>query len=212
MAGIVLSVCNRVLGDGPDAEDAFQATFVVLSRKATAIRKRDSLPSWLYGVAFRLANRLKIQQARRHRREKVVDGGLDRFAEKRRCDPVTRASLRELAAAVDEELQRLPENCRTAIVACHMQGLSHTEAAEQLGWPLGTLKARVQRGRELLTERFQRRGIALSGLALTVLLTGHAKASVPATLMRATLQAVLQKTLSAQVSRPVLWHADHIDR
>jgi RNA polymerase sigma factor (sigma-70 family) len=199
---LVLGVCRRLLGTGPDHEDVFQATFVILARRAGAIRKQSSVASWLYGVAYRLALQLKAQRARRRRRETTADTPLDQIAETQtmRADPTARASMRELGTILDEELQRLPAGCRDALVLCHLEGLSNTEAADHLGWPLGTLKGRVQRGRELLRQRLQKRGVALSAMALTVALAEQATAAVPAALLRTAARCASPATVPAQVA------------
>jgi len=198
----VLSVCRRVLGPGPDVDDVFQATFVVLARKAGSIRKQTSVASWLYGVAYHLAMKVRAQRARRRQREQAAEGSLDQIAEKQtmHTDPAAHASLNELGTILDEEIQRLPAACRDAVVTCLMLGLSNTDAAKQLGWPLGTLKTRLQRGRDLLRQRLERRGVGLSAVALSVVLAEQARAIVPATLMRATLQGAAHQTVSATVA------------
>jgi RNA polymerase sigma factor (sigma-70 family) len=175
---LVLGVCRRVLGPGPDLDDAFQATFVVLARKAAAIRKQTSVASWLYGVAYRLALKLRIRRGRRQRRETSLQQTVETQA--MRVDPAARASLTELGAILDEELQKIPAPCRDALLLCHLEGLSNSEAAQHLGWPLGTLKGRVQRGRDLLRKRLQRRGVTLSATALVLALAEQALAAVPA--------------------------------
>jgi RNA polymerase sigma factor (sigma-70 family) len=199
---LVHSVCRRILGVGPDMEDAFQATFAVLARKAASIRKRMSLGSWLYGVAYRLAMQARSQRGRLRRRESTASDTLDLIAGEQTMytDPAERASLREWGTILDEELQRLPAGCRDALVTCLMCGLSNVEAAKQLGWPLGTLKTRLQRGRDLLRERLERRGVALSAIALSLVLTEQARAVVPAALVRATVQGVTQNALSVTVA------------
>src|SRR5579862_4047887 len=167
---LVFGVCRRVLGKGPDAEDVFQATFVVLARKAAAIHNQTALGSWLYRVAYRLALQLRSQRGRRRQKEIAPEGCLEQIAEapSMHTDPAERAYLREWGTILDEEMQRLPPQCRDAVVACLMQGLSNAEAAKQLGWPVGTLKTRLQRGREMLRQRLERRGVALSALGLSV--------------------------------------------
>jgi RNA polymerase sigma factor (sigma-70 family) len=197
---LVHGVCRRVLGQGPDLDDAFQATFVVLARKAAGIRKQAAVASWLYGVAYRLALELKAQLGRRHRREAITS--LEHLAETQpmRVDPSTRASLHELGAILDEELQRLPAASRDALVLCHLEGLSNSEAAQRLGWPLGTLKGRVQRARDVLRQRLQRRGVTLSAMALTVVLAEYSAAAVPAKLLRATVRCASPAAVPARVA------------
>jgi RNA polymerase sigma factor (sigma-70 family) len=193
---LVHGVCRRVLGAGPDLDDAFQATFVVLLKKVASIRKQASIASWLYGVAFRLARDLKSKRQRRQ-----AGTNLDDMAGRQPMhdDPLARAELRELGAVLDEELQRLPAWSRDALVACHLQGMSYAEAAEHLSWPLGTLKTRLGRARNLLRQRLERRGVGLSVLALCVAISDRAKAAVPAPLLQATLRCVSPQAVPARV-------------
>jgi RNA polymerase sigma factor (sigma-70 family) len=195
---LVLGVCRRVLGPGPDLDDVFQATFVVLARKAAAIRKQTSVASWLYGVAYRLSLKLRIRRSRRQRREISLQPTVETQA--MRVDPTARASLTELGAILDEELQKLPAPCRDALLLCHMEGLSNSEAAQHLGWPLGTLKGRVQRGRDLLRKRLQRRGVTLSATALVLALAEQGLAAVPAPLMQATVRCASPTAVAAHVA------------
>jgi RNA polymerase sigma factor (sigma-70 family) len=186
---LVLSVCRRVLGTGPDQEDVFQATFLVLARKAGSIRKQTAVASWLYGVAWRLARHLQAQLAQRHQHKHSEDF-LEHLAETRpmQVDPTTRASWRELATLLDEELQRLPDKYRAALVLCHLEGLSVTEAAARLGWAPGTLKSRLLRGRDLLRGRLTRRGVSLSAAGLAVILAEQAAgAALPTQFLRSAL-------------------------
>jgi RNA polymerase sigma factor (sigma-70 family) len=199
---LVFAVSRRVLGPGPDIDDVFQATFVVLSRKASSIRNQNSVASWLYGVAYRLAMKVRKRRAHRRRHEQPAESFLDQVAEKETMltNPESRTSLSELGLIVDNEMQRLPADCRDAVVTCLMQGLGHAEAAKQLGWPLGTLKTRLQRGRELLRERLERRGVGLSAVALSVVLAEQAQRLVPLALTRATIERVTQHAVSATVA------------
>ena len=180
---MVLDVCRRVLEDVHDAEDAFQATFFILARKAGAVRKADSVASWLYGVALRLALRMKTSAARRRVRERqvaVVD----------EPDPAVEAARAELRPVLDEELGRLPETYRAPLVLCYLEGKTNEQAARELGWPRGTVAGRLARARELLRGRLRRRGLALSsGVLAAVLADSAAMAAVPATLAGPTVQA-----------------------
>jgi RNA polymerase sigma factor (sigma-70 family) len=179
---LVLGVCRRVLRNEHDAEDAFQATFLVLARNAGAIRKRGSLGSWLYGVAYRVAMRARQQTARRRAREaqaKSVPPG----------DPAWKAAWQEVQAVLDEEVQALPEKCRSAFVLCCLEGLPQAEVARRLGVKEGTVGSRLSQARKLLQKRLTRRGVALSAvLAATALAAGRASA-VPARLEAAAVQA-----------------------
>ena len=149
---MVLRVCKRALKDHNDAEDAFQATFLALLRGAATIRKRDSVASWLHGTALRVSAVARSSGLRRRAHE-------GRSAAQRaweRPDP----GLDDLRAAIVEEVGRLPDRYRLAVVLCDLEGLSHRDAAESLGWPVGTIKSRVTRGRERLKSRLIRRGLA----------------------------------------------------
>ena len=154
---MVLGVCRRALADPNDAADAFQATFLVLVRKARSVRVDDSLGRWLYGVSRRVANRARTIAARRPR----ADVALERI-EAASTDP----DRFELASMLDEELARLPEAFRSAIVLCDLGGMTHEEAARDLLCPVGTIKSRLARGRKRLRERLERRGVAPSTMML----------------------------------------------
>jgi RNA polymerase sigma factor (sigma-70 family) len=213
---LVLSVCRRMLRDLHDAEDAFQATFLVLACKARSIRKRQSVGSWLFGVAYRLAAQARRRAGRRRQCEQHHDprseSDLGGFLEQcpMRADPVAETSRRELCAALDDELAQLPEKYRTPLVLCYLQGRSNSAAARQLGWATGTLKSRLTRGRELLRDRLTRRGVVLSGGALALALTNSAATgSVPSALTASTTQAALlfaagQATAAGAVSAKVV--------
>jgi RNA polymerase sigma factor (sigma-70 family) len=181
---LVLSVCRRLLGDAHDAEDAFQATFLLLARQAGAIRKPDSLASWLYGVAYRLADKMRSQSARRRRLERTAPCPTP-------ADPAAEVTWRELRAVLDEELSRLPDHYRVTFQLCYEEGNTQDEAARRLGWPRGTLKRRLERTRDLLRSRLMRRGITLSAALIGLGLAARmASASVPAPLLDDTLRAV----------------------
>ncbi len=190
---LILGVCRRVLGAGPDVDDVFQATFLVLARKAGSIRRQASISGWLYGVAFRLARkqkkRLDRQRGHEHSTEKmeaITETG------PMGIDPAQQASLHELGAILDEEVQGLPTKNRETFVLCHVDGLSAVEAAKRLGCPLPTLKSRLARARELMRQRLVRRGITLSTSGLAVLSAAQAaRAAVPYTAVLAALQGAL---------------------
>jgi RNA polymerase sigma factor (sigma-70 family) len=165
---LVLGVCRRILQSVHDAEDAFQATFLVLARRASAIRKPDSLASWLYEVAYRLARKMKADVSKRRVRECKVPPAA----------PVGPADLtgRELQTILDEELQHLADKYRQPLLLCYLEGLTQEEAAGQLGWPRGTLKRRLERGRELLKGQLSRRGLGLGAAIAVTLPAGEALA------------------------------------
>jgi RNA polymerase sigma factor (sigma-70 family) len=148
---MVAGVCRRVLCHRQDAEDAFQATFLVLARKAGARHWLPSVGPWLYRVAYRIALRARAQRSRDCTAVLAVPADQD---------PLAAAAARELSGALDEELSRLPSSCRAALVLCNLEGRSRDDAARVLGWSLGTLKRRLERARALLRSRLARRGFA----------------------------------------------------
>jgi RNA polymerase sigma factor (sigma-70 family) len=182
---MVLGALRRVLRSHQDAEDVFQATFLLLARKAASIRKRESVGSWLHGVAHRLALKAREQGFRRQIHEK-------RAASMRDTQPPSEAAWHEVQAALDVALQKLPERYRAALVLCYLEGKSHAEAAAQLGCPLATVRTRILRGRKLLRDRLTNHGFALStaGLA-SLLLASAAPAAAPVALAKATTKAAL---------------------
>jgi RNA polymerase sigma factor (sigma-70 family) len=186
---LVLHTCRRVLHDHHAAEDVFQATFLTLARRAGSRDWHDSVANWLYTVAYRLALKVRGDSARRLAREQQT-------APRRSApDPLAEVTGRELCAALDEELQRLPGRYRIPLVLCCLQGIARDEAAQQLGWSLGALKGRLQRGRELLHRRLARRGLCLSaGLATLALLPAAGRASLPPRLLAATQRLVQQES------------------
>jgi RNA polymerase sigma-70 factor (ECF subfamily) len=179
---MVLGVCRRVLGNSHDAEDAFQATFLVLVRRGDSIRPRSRVGNWLYGVAYRTA--LEARRAAARRRVKEA-----------RAMPRTEPPedvWTELRPLLDRELSRLPDKYRMPLVLCDLEGATRKEAAHHLGWAEGTVSSRLSRGRDLLARRLRRHGLALSGAATAGALTeGAATASVPTPLVLSTIKAVL---------------------
>jgi len=179
-------VCRQVLGDLHEAEDAFQATFLVLARRAPEIQQPELLGGWLRGVAHRIAVRSRRRAARRRETEQAraqmsPDG---RNAEGPSGD-------RDLKELVQTELDRLPETYRRPIVLCYLDGLTHQEAARRLDWPVGTVKVRLVRGRRILRERLNRRGVALSAAFLLMLPTNRRASAVTAPLIEATVRAAV---------------------
>jgi RNA polymerase sigma factor (sigma-70 family) len=179
---MVLGVCRRVLHHTPDAEDAFQATFLVLVRKAATIIPRQMVGNWLYGVAYRTSLEARAAGTRRRANEK-------RAADMSMRESADELVRRELRAVLDCELDRLPDRYRAAIVLCDLEGKTHKEAARQLGWPQGTLSSRLVRGRAMLAKRLTRHGLAPAGGALA-LSQSAAPAAVPVALQTATLRAM----------------------
>jgi RNA polymerase sigma factor (sigma-70 family) len=159
---MVLGVCRRILRDGHDVEDAFQATFLVLVSRAKAIRDGSLLGHWIYGVAHRVAVRARANAARRYVHEQRLTS-TEAAVEPSPCE----GEEREVRAALDEELSRLPELLRAPMVLCYLEGLTHDEAADRLRWPVGTVRSRLARGREKLRSRLSRRGLTADDLTLT---------------------------------------------
>jgi RNA polymerase sigma factor (sigma-70 family) len=177
---MVRDLCRRLLRQESDADDVFQATFLVLLRKAPSIRKYTSLGSWLYGVAYRLACKANRRIARETERENVA-------VMEHQHDPSIEASWREMWTILDEELSRLSDAYRPALVLCYLQGRTHDEAARQLGWSVRTLRRKLDRGRELLRLRLSRRGVVFPAVLLAAGLCNRAaRASISARLLYAT--------------------------
>jgi len=198
---MVLGVCQRVLGHREAAEDAFQATFLVLARKAGSIARREQLANWLYGVALRAARDARGRAARQKAREK-------RYGAMRPVEMPDPFVSSEVRVVLDEELARLPERYRAAIVLCELEGLSRRLAAAQLGISEGTLSSRLARAKIQLKDRLTRRGLALSAAALGSFLAQDALAVVvPTTLADSTIQLASLvssgSSLAGIVSSPV---------
>jgi RNA polymerase sigma-70 factor (ECF subfamily) len=193
---LVLGVCRRVLRHHHDAEDAFQATFLVLARRAGAVRRPASLAAWLHGVAFRLACKLRAGATQRRRLD--LQAGTARAVTTQAVGPPDMADG-ELRPIVDEELQRLAEGQRLAVLLCCVEGLSQQEAAQQLGWPRGTLKRRLERGRALLRQRLARRGLALPAAVAAVQSVGLSAAVGQAAPLFAAGNSVPPALLDARV-------------
>jgi len=180
---MVFGVCRRVVGNHHDAEDAFQATFLVLARKASSVRPRERVANWLHGVALRTAMKAKAMTAKRQRREKQV-------TEMPEPEAAEHDQWRDLQPLLDQELNGLPENYRLPVLLCDLEGKAIKEAAQQLGWPQGTLAGRLARGRKLLAKRLASRGVVLSAGSLALVVSQNvASAGVPISLMSSTVKA-----------------------
>jgi RNA polymerase sigma factor (sigma-70 family) len=202
-AAMVFAVCRRVLRDRQEAEDAFQATFLVFVRKAASIRQRDSVAGWLHRVAFRIAQRARGRAAKR-------PGPLpgEDVPDRESPDAVL---WRDLRPVLDEEINRLPEKYRRPFVLCCLEGNTNEQAARQLGCPKGTILSRLARGRERLRARLARRGLALSGsLLATMLIARASEAAAPAALVSTTVKAAIPfaagtAAASLVAARPAAW-------
>jgi RNA polymerase sigma factor (sigma-70 family) len=184
---MILRVCRHVLGNRQDAEDAFQATFLVLARKAASVRPPDALAAWLHGVACRVALGARAATRRRSREGLTPDLA----PPDPRPEPLEELTAREALGIIEEEVQRLPESYRLPVVLCCLHGLSQEEAARRLGWTPGSVKGRLERGRQRLHRRLVRRGLGLgAALALAELSRGTA-AALPGALAGATAKVAL---------------------
>lgn len=186
---LVLTVCRQLLADPNDVDDAFQATFLVLIRKADSVRRPGSLASWLYGVAYRTASRLKHTSRPVRLLTDQVEAGAS-------CP----TSDSEQLWALHQEIDRLPEKYRQPIVLCCFEGLTHDDAAARLCWPVGTVRGRLARARDRLRKELDRRGVSLSAIlpgALDRLRFGNAALSEGLIRSSATL---LERGVSIRVS------------
>jgi RNA polymerase sigma factor (sigma-70 family) len=198
---MVLRVAFRTLQNEHDAEDVFQATFLVLSQKAHTVRRRDSLGSWLYGITYRLALKTKATAGERRNREQ-------RVAATTVATPLAQITVQEAQTILDEELNRLPARFREPVVLCCLEGLARDEAAQRIGCPISVLKSRLEQARERLRQRLLARGLSLPcGLGAFLLLEGAAGATVRPSLIGSTTKAAITvaagKAASAAVTAKV---------
>jgi len=181
---MVMGVCRRVLRDAHAVDDAFQATFLVLVRKAASLRRPNLLGNWLYGVAYRVARQARAAAARQP--------ALGRQVEEMPAGEVVAENVwDELRPVLDAEIDRLPEKYRAPVVLCHLEGKTYAEAARALGWAVGTVSGRLARAREKLRKRLSQRGVTLSAAAVGATLCQKGSAAVPAALAQATLRGAL---------------------
>jgi RNA polymerase sigma factor (sigma-70 family) len=167
---MVRGVCRRVLRNDADADDAFQAVFVVLLRKADAVRPRNQLGNWLYGVAVNVARRGRDANLRRRTQELTTDPAANAASE---------PDFGELRAVIDQELSGLPDAYRAAVVACDLEGNTRAEAAGRLGWSEGTVASRLARGRALLADRLTRRGIVIPAVGVVAVFGTSTAVAMP---------------------------------
>jgi RNA polymerase sigma factor (sigma-70 family) len=193
---MVLGICRQILNREHDAEDAFQATFLVLARNGASIRDRCALAGWLHEVAYRTALKTRARRNRRRTVERQVR--VAKPPRDERDDQGDRASLAELRPLLHEEVTGLPDKYRIPVILSYMEGKTNEEVAAILNWPVGTVKGRLSRGRALLRSRLTRRGIALSAATLLLALAGSpaSAAVVPKALVRRTLRRALESGIS----------------
>jgi RNA polymerase sigma factor (sigma-70 family) len=189
---MVLGICRRILGDEHAAEDAFQATFLILVKKAGGLRDRGLLTSWLYGVAMKVSHKERARGARRRDVERSAAEQAPRIA--------TGPEPGDLQSVIDEEIRRLPERYRVPLVLCHVEGLRHEEVARRLGCPVGTVESRLSRAREQLRTRLARRGLAPTGSAIAALLRPPGAGWIRPALVESTLSAAT-RSLGREVTR-----------
>lgn len=190
---MVLATCRRSLRDAADADDAFQAAFLVLARKAGSVRVAGSLGPWLHAVARRVA--IKAEAVSRKRRGR--EGG--QLGDVPAPDPDPGSF--EVHRAVLEELGRLPEKYRAPLVLCHLEGLTHEQAAESLRWPVGTVSGRLSRAREILRDRLTRRGLGVQASAVIAALSTREALAVPSDLIQTVVRAACGGAVSKSVFR-----------
>ena len=183
---MVHGVCRRLLRRTEDAEDAFQATFLTLVRKAASIRRGASLGAWLYQVAYRVAVRDRVRDA-------AADTPVAEPASSARCEEV---DWRDLGPVLDEEVRRLPARYRDPVILCYLEGRTHVEAARELRCPKGTVAIRLSRARKLLQARLTRRGVTLAGCMPVI----RPPTAAPPALVSRTLRTALGGPIPARVA------------
>ncbi len=182
-SSLVYGVCKRVLGNAADAEDAFQATFLVLVKKGAKLQQPGRLANWLYGVALRTANHVKSKRARRTRVERGASVAAPR-------SEMNDMNYEQMWNVLDEEIHQLPPKYALPLVLVYLEGKTNAEAATQLGWPEGSMSRRLSRAKELLRSRLSKRGMAMSAVLLAAAVFARpAAACAPAPLLASTVKA-----------------------
>jgi RNA polymerase sigma factor (sigma-70 family) len=190
-APMVIGVCRRLLKNAHEAEDAFQAAFVVLARSARSLRKRSSVASWLHGVALRVSqNALRAAATRREHERRAAEMAASE----------SQASWDDLAPVLDGELDRLPGRLRAPVVLCYLEGKTTEQAAAELGWSHATLRGRLAKARETLRGRVSRRGVAVGAALFATLVTENASAAAPPALLASTVNAATAAATTATVA------------
>ncbi len=198
-ASMVMGVCTRMVPDSQGAADAFQAVFLVLVRKASVVRVEDSLGRWLYGVSVRVARRARRRAALARTREK----GLEGFDRAGGALPAEECERGELRSVIDEEIARLPSRFRAAVEFCYLEGLTQEQAARRLRCPIRTVESRLQRAKERLRSRLERRGVAPLGGVAAWLSGETARAHVPRRLAAETIAAAIHSAKNKAVGSVV---------
>lgn len=197
---MILGVCQRLLRNDADAQDAVQATFLVLVRKAKSIRRRDGLACWLYGVAHNTALKARAMSRLRHAKERQA--GSSRFE----SGPIGRENaLEQQLTNLDLELRQLPLHYRSPIILCDLEGQTLQEAANALGCPFGTVASRLARGRALLAKRLSRHGVMFSvGSLVSALAANRASASLPCQVLSAIVHSGSAYAIGAPLATSAL--------
>jgi RNA polymerase sigma factor (sigma-70 family) len=188
---MVLATCRRALRDRADADDAFQASFLVLARKAGTLRVAGTIGPWLHAVACRVCLKARVVARKRRGREAGSPVEVESTAED--------ATSIDIRPAVHEELGRLPEKYRAPVVLCHLEGLTHEQAAAALRWPVGTVNGRLSRAREILRDRLSRRGLGVPSTAIVAALSTREASAVPAALISTVICAATGAGVSSSV-------------
>jgi RNA polymerase sigma factor (sigma-70 family) len=187
-SSLVYGVCKRVLGNATDAEDAFQATFLVLVKKGANLRQPGRLANWLYGVALRTASHVKSKRARRTKVER--DAGSRAAKSETTKSDMSDMNYEQLWHVLDEEINQLPPKYALPLTLCYLEGKTNAEAATQLGWPEGSMSRRLARAKDLLRARLSKRGMAMSAVLLAAAVFARpASACAPAPLLASTVKA-----------------------